>query len=82
VEPESEEDKQKKIVRERARQEFFAAIEEEASAAKVRLDLIFKVAAKVQQDLKGKAGDAYTDMNDWLGARFLKEMERFDCINC
>lgn len=32
AEPESEEDKQKKLIKERARQEFFAAIEEEGTS--------------------------------------------------
>uniref|UniRef100_X1Z7B7 Calponin-homology (CH) domain-containing protein n=1 Tax=Capitella teleta TaxID=283909 RepID=X1Z7B7_CAPTE len=80
-EPESEEDKQKKLIKERARQEFFAAIEEEASAAKVRLEVILKISSRVQHMLKAKAEDAYTDMNDWLGSRFLKEMESIDQLS-
>ena len=45
-------------------------------AAKVRIDLIRLLASAVLQDLKGKGEDAFKDMNDWLGARYLKEMER------
>lgn len=29
------------------------------------------------QDLKSKADNTYKEMIDWLGARFLKEMERY-----
>ena len=48
-----------------------------ASAAKCRMDLVRHVAATVIVSLKDKADSAYKDMNDWLGARFLKEMERW-----
>ena len=34
------------------------------------------VAMRVLAALKVKADSGYKDMNDWLGARFLKEMER------
>lgn len=43
----------------------------------MRMDLIKVIATAVIQDLKNKADSAYKDMDDWLGARFLKEMERF-----
>ncbi len=49
-----------------------------ASASKSRLAVIQAVAYRALQNLKAKAEDAYSDMNDWLGARFLKEMERSD----
>ena len=35
------------------------------------------IAMRILAELKVKADGAYKDMNDWLGARFLKEMERF-----
>ena len=47
-----------------------------AKAAKTRLELVKVVSLNVIADLKVKADNAYKDMNDWLGARFLKEMER------
>jgi len=34
------------------------------------------VATNILRDLKNMADNAYKDMFDWLGARFLKEMER------
>ncbi len=46
-------------------------------SAKTRLDLVKVVSMGVMSDLKGKADNAFKDMNDWLGARFLKEMERY-----
>ena len=33
------------------------------------------------QDLRNKAEVAYKDMEDWLGARFLKEMESIDAMS-
>ena len=47
-----------------------------AKAAKTRLELVKAISLSVVADLKAKADNAYKDMNDWLGARFLKEMER------
>jgi len=47
------------------------------SACKTRLELIKLVAVKSLNDLKNKADDVYKDLNDWLGARFLKEIERY-----
>ena len=76
TEEESPEEKEKKLIRERARQEFFAAMQEDSAAAKLRLDLVRQVSIIVIHELRTKADDAYKDMNDWLGARFLKEMER------
>ncbi len=45
-------------------------------ASKVRLDLIKVLGMAILQDLKSKGDNAFKDMNDWLGARYLKEMER------
>lgn len=74
----SEEEKQKKEVRERMRQEYYFAIQEEETAAKKRLELIKVQGINVLQDLKSKADNTYKEMIDWLGARFLKEMESID----
>ena len=40
------------------------------------MTLVKLVAMRVLAALKVKADSGYKDMNDWLGARFLKEMER------
>ncbi|KAK3767112.1 hypothetical protein RRG08_017986 [Elysia crispata] len=77
----SEEEQQKKSARERAREEFYFSIQEEEQAAKVRIDLIRLLASAVLQDLKGKGEDVFKDMNDWLGARYLKEMESIDHLS-
>ena len=58
------------------KQEYFFAIQEEEQACKRRMELIKITATAVLQDLKNKADNAFKDMNDWLGARYLKEMER------
>ena len=47
-----------------------------AAAAHVRTELVKAVATNILRDLKNLADNAYKDMYDWLGARFLKEMER------
>ena len=47
-----------------------------AAAARVRIELVKVVATNILRDLKNVADNAYKDMFDWLGARFLKEMER------
>lgn len=41
------------------------------------MDLIKVLGIAILQDLKGKGDNAFKDMNDWLGARYLKEMERY-----
>ena len=46
------------------------------AATKLRLDLIKAVAVQMLQQLHGKADSCYTDLNDWLGAQFLQEMNR------
>ena len=45
------------------------------------MDLIKATGMAVLQDLKNKGDNAFKDMNDWLGARFLKEMERYIAHN-
>jgi hypothetical protein len=52
---------------------YFAAI-----TTKIRLDLIKTVALAVVRDLKAKAESTYADMNDWLGAKFLGEMQGYE----
>lgn len=77
-EVESEEEKEKKRMKEKMKIEFFSSVTAEEEAAKTRLDLIRIHASGVLQDLRNKAEAAYKDMEDWLGARFLKEMESID----
>lgn len=77
-EPETEEDATKKNIRNKMKEEYYFAIQEEEGACKTRLELIKLHACGVLQDLKNKADNAYKDMNDWLGARFLKENESVD----
>lgn len=49
----------------------------EAAATKLRLDVIKAVAVLMLQQLHSKADSCYQDLNDWLGAEFLQEMNRF-----
>lgn len=78
MEEESEEEKSKKMAKEKAKVEFFSAIEEEANAARTRLELIKSIGTSGLNTLKNSAEETFLEMNDWLGARFLKEMESID----
>lgn len=64
-------------MRDRMKQEYFFAIQEEEGACKKRMELIKVATMAILMELKKKADDAYKDMNDWLGARYLKEIERY-----
>ncbi|XP_059172221.1 sperm flagellar protein 2-like isoform X3 [Physella acuta] len=74
----SEEELEKKLIKDREREEYIFALKAEEQAAKSRLELIKVLACGIIRDLKCKADDVFKDMNDWLGARFLKEMESID----
>ena len=50
------------------------------AATKSRLELIKAVAVQLLQELKSKAETTYGDMNDWLGAKFLQEMQRYSML--
>jgi len=45
-------------------------------AAKLRVDVIKAVGVQTLQELRAKADACFTDLNDWLGAQFLQEMNR------
>lgn len=47
-----------------------------AEGVKMRVNLVRSIALATMSDLKSKAEIAYKDMDDWLGSRFLKEMDR------
>ncbi|XP_074641466.1 sperm flagellar protein 2-like, partial [Tubulanus polymorphus] len=81
VEEESEEEKAKKELKERKTQEYYFCLNEECDSCKVRLELIKCRGFSVLQDLKSKADLTFKSMNDWLGARFLKEMESIDYLS-
>ncbi|XP_062905823.1 sperm flagellar protein 2 [Mobula hypostoma] len=54
--------------------EYFGALQDEAAAVTTHLALIKLKALMTIQDLKSKAGDLFTTMEDWLGIQFLQEM--------
>ncbi|XP_078353910.1 sperm flagellar protein 2-like [Oculina patagonica] len=74
-EGQSEEDMLKQKTKERARKEFLGAVGSEDNGLKTRLEMIKNHAISVLQELKGKADSTYKDMDDWLGERFLQEVE-------
>ncbi|MBN3301113.1 SPEF2 protein, partial [Amia calva] len=78
---ENPEELRKKAVKDKIRQEYFGALEHEELAVKVRLELIKSKASAVVRDLLQKAEDAYKEMEEWLGARFLAEMTSIDHLS-
>ncbi|KAG5841479.1 hypothetical protein ANANG_G00199930 [Anguilla anguilla] len=79
--PPAEEDTallQRKALRAKIRQEYGAALDHEARAAVVRLELIKARALSVVRSLQRRAAQAYGEMEEWNGARFLAEMTSID----
>ncbi|NWW50022.1 SPEF2 protein, partial [Pedionomus torquatus] len=60
------------------KQEYFSALKHEEIAAKSRLDLIKEKALAYVEDLTMKTEEAYKDMEEWLGSRFLAEMSSIE----
>ncbi|XP_021234980.1 sperm flagellar protein 2 isoform X4 [Numida meleagris] len=69
----SEELKKQKLTL-KIQQEYFAALKHEEKATKTRLKLIKEKALAFVEEMTMKAVEAYKDMENWLGARFLAEM--------
>ncbi|KAJ8401569.1 hypothetical protein AAFF_G00378860 [Aldrovandia affinis] len=65
-------------MRAKIRQEYAAALDHEARAVGLRLELIRAQALSVVQSLQWRAGQAYGEMEELLGARFLAEMSSID----
>ncbi|XP_066298432.1 sperm flagellar protein 2-like isoform X6 [Branchiostoma lanceolatum] len=78
VEEESPEDLRMKEVKQKMRVEYFGALHEEEARLKNRFELIKLKAMQMLQSLKAKSEGTYRDMEDWLGARFLREMAAID----
>ncbi|XP_071799466.1 sperm flagellar protein 2-like isoform X1 [Asterias amurensis] len=74
------EERAKKELRDRMKQEYLAAISHEESGLKTRMELTKIHAIAVLQELKAKSEEVYKDMDDWLGARFQQEMGSIDTV--
>ncbi|XP_072172673.1 sperm flagellar protein 2-like [Diadema setosum] len=74
------EEKARKNLKDRMKMEYVAAISHEEGSLKTRMELIKIHAIQVLQELKAKAEEAYKDMNDWLGARFIQEMDSINVV--
>uniref|UniRef100_A0A2C9KBG9 Calponin-homology (CH) domain-containing protein n=1 Tax=Biomphalaria glabrata TaxID=6526 RepID=A0A2C9KBG9_BIOGL len=74
----SEEEIQKKAIKNKAREEYIFALKEEENATKTRLNLIRHLACEILRDLKCKSDEIFKAMNDWIGSKFLKEMQSID----
>ncbi|XP_067885195.1 sperm flagellar protein 2 isoform X1 [Heterodontus francisci] len=77
---ENPEQLKKRELRERIYTEYFGALEDEAHVVRTRLEMIKLKAMAVVQDLKSKAQEVFTLMEDWLGTRFLQEMESISTL--
>ncbi|KXJ09239.1 Sperm flagellar protein 2 [Exaiptasia diaphana] len=75
TEGQSEEEKLKQQIREKSREEFLGSVAFEDNGLKSRLEIIRLHASAVLQDLKVKSEVMYKDMEDWLGERFLQEVD-------
>ncbi|XP_038067047.1 sperm flagellar protein 2-like isoform X1 [Patiria miniata] len=74
------EERAKKELRDRMKQEYLAAISHEEGGLKMRMELTKTHAIAVLQELKAKAEEVYKDMDDWLGGRFQQEMDSIDTL--
>uniref|UniRef100_A0A671Q5H0 Sperm flagellar protein 2-like n=1 Tax=Sinocyclocheilus anshuiensis TaxID=1608454 RepID=A0A671Q5H0_9TELE len=72
------EEVRRKAERKRIKQEFTAALKREEHAVKLRLELIKAHALRTVSSLQQKAEQAYGNMEEWLGTRFLSEMNSID----
>uniref|UniRef100_A0A8C7CAK7 Sperm flagellar 2 n=1 Tax=Oncorhynchus kisutch TaxID=8019 RepID=A0A8C7CAK7_ONCKI len=79
--PAPEEDSEevcKRAIRNKIRQEYAAALDHEDSAVKVRVELVKACALCMVRVLHRQAEQAFRTMEEWLGARFLSEMNSID----
>lgn len=75
----SEEERNRQAMKEKIKQEFYFALEEEEITIKSRLQLIkIHSLEYVVKELHKTADNAYKPMNDWIGAKFLRQMESID----
>eukprot|EP00057_Strongylocentrotus_purpuratus_P026328 XP_011680802.1 PREDICTED: LOW QUALITY PROTEIN: sperm flagellar protein 2 [Strongylocentrotus purpuratus] len=74
------EEKVKRELKERMKAEYLGAIALEESSLKTRMELIKIHAIEVLQELKARAEEAYKDMDNWLGLRFIQEMDSINIV--
>eukprot|EP00794_Sanderia_malayensis_P007710 gene7710-8548_t len=80
LQKEEEEKEKKQKIREKSMKEYRFAITNEGAGLRRRLEVIKTQSTSVIQDLKTKADGSYKDMDDWLGNRFLNEMESIEVM--
>ncbi|XP_065069955.1 sperm flagellar protein 2-like [Rhopilema esculentum] len=80
MQKEEEEKQRRQKIRERLSKEYKFAVFSESEGLRKRLDNISFQGTSVVQKLKAKSLASYEDMNDWLGQRFLQEMESIDTM--
>ncbi|XDV21456.1 hypothetical protein PO909_026550 [Leuciscus waleckii] len=68
----------RKAERTRIKLEFTAALKREEHAVKLRLDLVKAHALRNMSSLQQRAEQIYRNMEEWLRARFLSEMNSID----
>ncbi|XP_066936728.1 sperm flagellar protein 2-like isoform X2 [Clytia hemisphaerica] len=78
IDPMNEEDKAKQLLHDKMKKEYKHAVNVEGVGLQSRLEAVKTHASNVIKKLKEKAEDTYLDLDNWLGARFLQEMESID----
>ncbi|XP_077097866.1 sperm flagellar protein 2 isoform X4 [Siphateles boraxobius] len=72
------EEVKRKAERKRIKLEFTAALKREEHAVKLRLELVKAHALRNVSSLQQRAQQVYRNMEEWLGARFLSEINSID----
>ncbi|KAG1928841.1 sperm flagellar protein [Pimephales promelas] len=72
------EEVKRKAERKRIKLEFTSALKREEHAVKLRLDLVKAHALRNVSSLQLRAEQVYRNMEEWLGARFLSEINSID----
>ncbi|CAF1537187.1 unnamed protein product, partial [Didymodactylos carnosus] len=75
---ETPEQKAKRELKAKMKEEFLAAVANEAKICQTRLLLIRDVATRAITNLKSKADETYTRMYDWLGEKYKHETESIE----
>uniref|UniRef100_UPI003AAC52F2 sperm flagellar protein 2 n=1 Tax=Centroberyx gerrardi TaxID=166262 RepID=UPI003AAC52F2 len=78
VNDKSSEEIQKREVRTKIHKEYAAALNHEEHAVKVRIDLVRGCALVVVRSLQSRAEQTFSNMENWLAAHYLAEMNSID----
>lgn len=75
----SEEERIRQEMKKKIKQEFYFALEQEEASIKSRLQLIRRHSLEyILKELHTTANNTHKPMHDWIGAKFLRQMESID----